>query len=45
MIASLKDSSKKPIKLHKRINRTDLENKLRAKLSNEPGSKLLLQEM
>lgn len=45
MIASLKDSKKKPIKLHKRVYRTDLESKLRSRLSNEPGSKLLLQEM
>ncbi|CAD8102058.1 unnamed protein product [Paramecium sonneborni] len=45
MIASLKDSSKKPIKLHKRVYRTDLENKLRVRLQNEPGSKLLLQEI
>ncbi|CAD8191467.1 unnamed protein product [Paramecium pentaurelia] len=45
MIASLKDSQKKPIKLHKRVYRTDLESKLRSRLSNEPGSKLLLQEI
>lgn len=45
MITSLKDSTKKPVKLHKKVRRTDLENKLRNRLSNEPGAKLLLQEM
>ncbi|CAK84083.1 unnamed protein product (macronuclear) [Paramecium tetraurelia] len=45
MIATLKDSQKKPIKLHRRVQRTDLESKLRARISNEPGSKLLLQEI
>lgn len=42
MITSLKDSTKKPIKLHQKVRRTDLENKLRTRLSNEPGAKLLL---
>ncbi|CAD8094648.1 unnamed protein product [Paramecium primaurelia] len=45
MITSLKDSTKKPVKLHQRVRRTDLENKLRSRLSNEPGAKLLLQEI
>ncbi|CAD8204898.1 unnamed protein product [Paramecium octaurelia] len=45
MITSLKDSTKKPIKLHQKVHRTDLEKKLRARLSNEPGAKLLLQEI
>ena len=45
MITSLKDSTKKPVKLHKRVKRTDLENKLRSRLADEPGAKLLLQEM
>ncbi|CAD8196189.1 unnamed protein product [Paramecium octaurelia] len=45
MITSLKDSTKKPVKLHQKVRRTDLENKLRARLSNEPGAKLLLQEI
>lgn len=45
MITSLKDSTKKPVKLHKRVRRTDLENKLRNRLADEPGARLLLQEM
>lgn len=45
MITSLKDTTKKPVKLHKKVYRTDLETRLRNRLSEEPGAKLLLQEM
>lgn len=37
-----KDLTKKPIKLHKKVKRSDLESNLRSKLTNEPGGKLLL---
>ncbi|CAK92326.1 unnamed protein product (macronuclear) [Paramecium tetraurelia] len=40
-----KDLTKKPIKLHKKVKRSDLESNLRNKLINEPGGKLLLQEI
>ncbi|CAD8112384.1 unnamed protein product [Paramecium primaurelia] len=40
-----KDLTKKPIKLHKKVKRSDLESNLRSKLVNEPGGKLLLQEI
>lgn len=33
---------KKPIKLHKKVKRSELESHLRSKLINEPGGKLLL---
>lgn len=45
MIKTLKETTKTPVKLHKKVKRSDLENRLRAKLAEEPGSKLLLQEM
>lgn len=42
LAANPKDLTKKPIKLYKKVKRSDLESHLRNKLTDEPGGKLLL---